>query len=131
MDDGPRISVEPGGTDDYQSAPTTPLPVLGRRIPHQLCVVSLMTQTGGDCRAESVDLNDSSTVSSEPPESHTSSLNGNEASSSGDEAPTPTAARTAARQLEAHMLGPGDGDEIRKGRTRAQTRALNRKRQRG
>ena len=74
----------------------------------------------------SVDLNDSSTVSSEPPDSDTSSLNGNDASSSDDEAPTPTAARTAARQLGAHMLGPGDGDEIREGRTRAQTRALNR-----
>ena len=74
----------------------------------------------------SVDLNDSSTVSSEPPDSDTSSLNGNDASSSDDEDPSPTAARTAARQLGPHMLGPGDGDEIWEGRTRAQTRALNR-----
>ena len=73
----------------------------------------------------SVDLNDSSTVSSEPPDSDALSLNGNDAPSSDHEAPTPTVARTAARQLGAHMLGPGDGDDIRKGRTRAQTRALN------
>ena len=116
----------PGGTDDYESAPTTPLPVLGRGTPHQLRVVSPMTQTGGDCQADSVDLNDSSAVSSEPPDSDTSCLNGNDASSSDDEAPTPTVARTAARQLGAHMIGPGDDDEIGTGRTRAQTRALNR-----
>ena len=116
----------PGGTDDYESAPTTPLPVLGRGTPHQLRVVSPMTQTGGDCQAESVDPSDSSTVSSEPPDIDTSSLNGNDASSSDDDAPTSTAARTAARQLGAHMLGPGDGDEIREGRTRAQTKALKR-----
>ena len=73
----------------------------------------------------SVDLNDSSTVSSKPPDSDTSSLNGNDASSSDDEAPTPTAARTAARELGAHILGPGDGNRIREGRTRAQSRALN------
>ena len=85
-----------------------------------------MTYTGGDFQAESVDLNDSSTVSSEPPDSDTTSRDGNDASSSDDEAPTPTAARTAARQLGAHMSGPGDGDEVRVGRTRAQTRALNR-----
>ena len=85
-----------------------------------------MTYTGGDFQAESVDLNDSSTVSSEPPDSDTTSRDGNDASSSDDEAPTPTAARTAARHLGAQMSGPGDGDEIRQGRTRAQTRALNR-----
>ena len=85
-----------------------------------------MTQTGSDFQVESVDLNDSSTVNSEPPDSDTSSLNGNDASSSDDEDPSPTAAQTAARQLGPHMLGPGDGDEIWEGRTRAQTRALNR-----
>ena len=72
-----------------------------------------------------MDLNDSSTVSSEPPDSDTSSRNENDAPSSDDEVPTPTAVRIAARQLGAHMSGPGDGDEIREGRTRAQTRALN------
>ena len=85
-----------------------------------------MTQTGGDFQAESVELNDSSTVGSEPHDSDTSSRNGNDASSSDDGAPTQAAARTAVRQIEAHMSGPGDGDEIREGRARAQTRALNR-----
>ena len=117
---------EPGGTDDYDSAPTTPLPVLGRGNSHQLRVVSPMTQTGGDFQAEGVCLNDSSTVSIEPPDSDTSSRDGNDAPSSDDGAPTQTAARAAARQLGAHMSGPGDGDKIREGRTRAQTRALNR-----
>ena len=120
---------EPGGTDDYESAPTTPLPVLGRGIPHQLRVVSPMspmTQTGGDFQADIVDLNDSSTVGSEPPDSDTSSRDGNDTSSSDDGTPTQTAARTAARQVGGHMSGSGDGDEIREGRTRAQTRALNR-----
>ena len=35
-------------------------------------VQSLMTQTGGDFQAESVELNDLSTVSSEPPDIDTS-----------------------------------------------------------
>ena len=54
----------------------TPLPVLGRGIPHQLRAVSPMTQTGGDFQAESAELNDSSTVSSEPPDSDTSCRDG-------------------------------------------------------
>ena len=62
---------EPGGTDVYESAPTTPLPVLGRGVPHQLCAVSPMTQAGGDSEAESEELSDSSTVSSEAPECDT------------------------------------------------------------
>ena len=117
---------EPGGTDDYESAPTIPLPVLGRGIPHQIRAVSPMTETGGDSQAESVELNDSSTVSSEPPDGNNSSRDGSDASSSDDGASTPTATRTAARQIGAHMSGPGDGGEIREGRTRAQTRKLNR-----
>ena len=88
-------------------------------------VQSLMTQTGGDFQAESVELNDSSTVSSEPPDSDNLSREGNDASSSNDGPPTPTVDRAAARQLGAHMSGPGDGDEIRKGRMRVQTRSLN------
>ena len=114
------------GADVYESAPTTPLPVLGRRIPHQLRAVSPMTQAGGDSQAESEELNDSSTVRGEPPESDNSSRDDDDASSSDDGAPTPTAIRTAARQLGPHMSGSGDGEEIREGRTRAQTRALNR-----
>ena len=121
-----KEAPEPGGTDVYESAPTTPLPVLGRGIPHQLRAVSPVTQAGGGSQAKSEELNDSSTVSSEPPESDISSRDDDDASSSDDGAPTPTAIRTAARRLGAHMSGPGDGEEIREGRTRAQTRALNR-----
>ena len=114
------------GMDDYESFPTTPLSVLGRDIPHQFRAVSPMTQSSGDFQPESVELNASSTVSSEPPDSDTSSRNGNDASSSGQGAPTPTAVRTAAHLLGARMLEAGDSDEIREGRRVAQTRALNR-----
>ena len=85
-----------------------------------------MTQAGGDSQSESEELTDSSTVSSEPPQSDTSSRDDDDASSSDDGAPTPTAIRTAARQLGAHMSGPGDGGEIWERSTRAQTTALNR-----
>ena len=47
-----------------------------------------------------------------------------DASSSDGNDPVTTMARTAARQLESHLVGPGDGNQL--GRTRAQTRALNR-----
>ena len=117
---------EPERTDVYESAPMTPLPVLGRGISHQLRAVPPMTQAGGDSQAESEELNDSSTVSSEMPESDTLSRDDDDASSSDDGVPTPTAIRTAARQLGAHKSGPSDGEEIREGSTRAQTRALNR-----
>ena len=129
LEDAPEL----GGTEDFVSAPTTPLPVLGRGIPHQLRAVSPMTQAvspipqaGDEFRAEDVEPNDTSAVSSELSDSDSSSQDGSDASASDDEAPTPTAVRTAARQLGAHMSGPGDGEEIREGRTRAQTRALNR-----
>ena len=85
-----------------------------------------MTLIGDDFQAGGVELNDSSTVSSYPPDGDNSSRDGIDASSSDDGVPTPMAARTAARQLRAHMSGPGDGDEIREGRSRAQTRVLNR-----
>ena len=39
---------EAGGTDDVDSAPTTPLPVLGKGIPHQLRAVSPKTQADDD-----------------------------------------------------------------------------------
>ena len=111
----------------------TPLPVLGRAITHQLRAVSPMTQAvslipqaGDEVRAEDVELNDISAVSSELSDSDSSSQDAIDASASEVEAPTPTAVGTAARQLGAHMSDPGDGEEIRKGRTRAQTRTLNR-----
>ena len=68
----PEEVSESGGVDDYESAPTTPLPVLGSGITQQLRVVAPMTQTGGDFQAESVELNDLSTVSSVPPDIDTS-----------------------------------------------------------
>ena len=70
---------EPGGTDDFASAPTTPLPVLpvlGRGIPRQLRAVSPITQAGDDLQAEGVELNDSSTISSESSDSDSSSRDG-------------------------------------------------------
>ena len=129
LEDAPEL----GGTEDFVSAPTTPLPVWGRGIHHQLRAVSPMTQAvspipqaGGEFRAEDVEPNDTSADSSEPPESDTSSRDDDDASSSDDGAPTPTVVRTAARQLGVYMSGPGDGEEIWEGRTRAETRALNR-----
>ena len=106
LEDAPEL----GGTEDFVSAPTTPLPVLGRGIPHQLRAVSPMTQAvspipqaGDEFRAEYVEPNDTSAVSSELSDSDSSSQDGSDASTSDDEAPTPTAVRTAARQLGAHM----------------------------
>ena len=116
---GLEEALEPGGTGVYESAPTTPLPVLGKRIPRKLCAVSPMTQAGGDSLAEREELNDSSTVSSEPLEIDTSSRHDDDASSFDDEAPTPTAMQTAAHQRGARMSGPGDGEKIQEGSTRA------------
>ena len=72
---------------------------------------------------------ESSLVSSESPDSDVSSRDRSDASTPDDGAPTPTAARIAARQLGAHVSGPrpNDGEEIREGgagRARSQTRAL-------
>ena len=67
LEDAPEL----GGTEDFGSAPTAPLPVLGRGIPHQLRAVSPMTravspipQAGDEFRAEDVEPNDASAVSS-------------------------------------------------------------------
>ena len=46
-----------------------------------------------------------------------------EASSSDENGPVTTMARTAARHLESHLVRPGDEEQL--GRTRLQTRALN------
>ena len=62
--------------------------------------VSPIPQAGDEVRAEDVEPNDTSAVSSELSDSVSSSQNESDASASGDEAPTPTAVRTAARQLE-------------------------------
>ena len=115
----------PGGTDGFDSDPMTPLPVFGRGIPHQLRAASPKTQTDDDFQAGDAGSNDASTVSSESSDSDSSCWDGSDASTSNDEAPTPTAVRTAASQLGVHMSGPAGGEENREGRTRAQTRALN------
>lgn len=83
-----------------------------------------MTQGGDDLQAEGVELNDSSTASSEASDSDSSSRDGSDVSSPVGGASTPTAARTAARQLRAHVPRPGDGEDVRRGGTRAQTRAF-------
>lgn len=120
---------EPGGMDYYDSNPTTLTQVLGRRS--QLRAMVWITQAGDDLQTGRVELNGPSTDSSEPPASDTSSRDENDASSSDNGVPTPTAVRTAAHQLGAHMIGPGDGEDIREGSTRAQTRALNREAETG
>ena len=56
-------------------------------------------------------------------ESSVDEENPDEASSSDENGPVITMARTAARQLESHLAEPGDGEQL--GRTRAQTRVLN------
>ena len=94
----------PEGTDDHASTPTTPLPVLGRAMSNELRGMSPLTLPGDDREGEGVELNDSA--------------------SSDGRAPTPIAARTAARQLRVHMSGLGIG-EIRRGNASAHTRALN------
>ena len=128
-----KYAPELGGAEDFGSAPTTPLPVLARETPHQFRAVSPMTQgmspipqAGDEFRAEDVQTNDTSAVSSVFSDSDSSSQDGRDGSASEDDAPTPTAVRTAARQLGANMSVPGDSEEIREGRTRAKTRALNR-----
>ena len=50
---------------------------------------------------------------------------GSETPSSDENTPASTMARTAARQLESHLPGPGHGEDFWEGRTTAQTRALN------
>ena len=103
---------KPGGTNYFASAPTTPLPVLGRGIPHQLRAVSPLTQASDELQAEGVELNGSSTSSIESSGSDSSYRDGSDASSSDDGAPTGIRTRTASRQLGAHMSGPGDGEEM-------------------
>ena len=133
LEDAPELR----GTEDFSSDSTTPLPRFGRGIPHQLRVLSPMTHASDHFRPEDVDT---STASSESSDSDSSSQGGSDVSTSNSgtlsdtstsdgEAmsdalspdrgvQTSTAARTAARQLGAHMSEPGDGKEIRKGRTR-------------
>ena len=129
-------TAELGGLDDFDSGPATRLPMLGRGIPHQPRVASPAGSVGNGGQGErgSVDgvnmpAPDATTapsgdyLSSVSSESSVDGENPGEASSSDEIGPVTTMARTAARQLESHLVGPGDGEQL--GRTRAQTRALN------
>ena len=129
-------TAELGGLDDFDSGPATRLPMLGRGIPHQPRVASPAGSVGNGGQGERGSVNgvnmpppDATTapsgdcLSSVSSESSVDGENPGEASSSDEIGPVTTMARTAARQLESHLVGPGDGEQL--GRTRAQTRALN------
>ena len=140
LEDAPEL----GGAADMVSDPTTPRSRLGRENLHQLRVVSPITQASDDFRAEGVESNDTSTAGSESSdsdyfsqaESDVSTLKSGalsdmsasdgealgDASSPESGARTPTVVQTAARKVGAHMSVPGDGEELREGRGRAQTR---------
>ena len=108
----PKGVPEPGGTDDFDSAPTTPLPVLGRGIPRQLRAVSPTSQADYIFKPEirSPTMHHRSAANRPTAILHLGMVAMRQA---------PTVVRTAARQLGAHMSGPGGGEEIREGRTRA------------
>ena len=130
---------EPGGLDDFDSGPPTPLPLMGRGIPHQRRVtppagIAVYGGEGerGSVGRENLPTPDTTTassgvyspsVSSELSADGDLSAEGSETSSSDESSPVPTMVRTAARQLESHLCDSRVGDEL--GRTRAQTRALN------
>ena len=129
-------TAEPGGQDDFDSGPATRFPMLGRRIPHQPRVASPAGSVGSGGQGErgSVDgvnlpAPDATTapsgdyLSSVSSQSSVHRENLDEAFISDENGPVTTMARTAARQLESHLVGPGDGEQL--GRTRAQTQALN------
>ena len=59
--------------------------------------MSPKAQADDDFQAGDTEPKDASTVSSDSSDSDSSSRDGSDASTSDDEAPTPTAARTAAR----------------------------------
>ena len=129
-------TAEPGGLDGFDSGPATRLPMLGRGIPRQPRVASPAGSVGNGGQGERGYVDG---VNMPPPDATTApsgdylssasselSVDGEtpgEASSSDDNGPVTTMARTAARQLESHLVGPGDGKQL--GRTKAQTRAVN------
>ena len=130
---------EPGGLDEFDSGLPTPLPLLGRGIPHQRRATPPAGSEGyggkrerGSVGGENLPDPDTITApsgvyspsaSSELSADGDLSAAGSETSSSGENTPVPTMGRTAARQLESHLLDSRVGNEL--GRTRAQTRALN------
>ena len=110
--ESPEMGGEKEPTEESLNfAPPSPLPFVGRGIPHQRRTASPEPQA----TATGAEPSDTSSASSDED---------TESTSSDGSAPTPTPVRTAARQLGTHIPGPRDGDEIREGRTRAQTRVL-------
>ena len=127
-----------GGDDDGDVSAV--LPILGRGIPHVRRatggVIFSADESGQQAEtAESVASEISASPYGPPPpppsssspstsESDSSSSSSNGAPSTDDGSDIPTAARTARRQLGAHIPGPHNSSETREGRTRAQQRAL-------
>ena len=127
---------EPRGLDDFDSDPATRLPMLGRGIPHQPQVASPVGSVGNGGQSErgfvegvNMPAPDATTapsgnyLSSVSSESSVDGENLGDASSSDENGPVTTMTRTAAHQLESHLVGPGDKEQL--GRTRSQTQALN------
>ena len=132
---------EPGGLDGFDSAQPTPSPLVGRGIPQQLRAASPTASEGLDDQGERDSAGDDSLptldgvnapssrylslASRESSVSVNLSVEESETPSSDEDTPASTMARTAACQLEPHLPRPVDGGDLRKGRTSAQTIALN------
>ena len=136
----PGETPEPGGLNDLDSGPLTPLPLLRKETPHQRRATPSARSVGhggkgerGSVGGENLRAPDTATAPqyvyllterNETSAHGDISVEASETSSSGESRPVPTMVRTAERQLESNFLGPGNGEEL--GRTRAQTRALDR-----
>ena len=122
-------TAEPGRLDDFDSGPATRLPTLGREIPHHSRVAFSAGSVGNGGQGErgsvdgvSMPAPDATTTSSRDclssvsSESSVDGENPGEVSSSDENGLVTTMARTAAPQLESHLVGPGDGEQL--GQTR-------------
>ena len=114
----------PGGLDDFDSAPRSPLPLLGREISHQRRVTPPVGSVGyvgegerGSVGGDNLSASDTTTApsgvwspseSSAPSADGDTSVEGSETSSSDETSPVPTMARTAARRIESHLHGSRD-----------------------
>ena len=128
---------EPGGLEDFDSGPLSPLPLLGRGIPHRRRATPLVRSVthGGKCEWGSMGGENLPAPTTAPQDvvlssesNETSaygdiSVEGSETSSSDESRPGSMMMRTAERQLESNFLGRRDVKELEP--TRAQTRALN------
>ena len=124
-------TAKPRGLNDFDSGPATRLPMLGRGNPHHPRVASPAGSVGNGGQGERSSIDgvnmpapDATTVpsgdylSSVRSESSVDGENPGKASSSAEDGPVTTMARTASRQLQSHLVGPGNGQQL--GRTRAQ-----------